>query len=94
MGRKGVNKLFEIVTTKEIQDIKERLEQEKKARHVLPGRYDELKTLISFLSTWLDWQKYRRKEYYRKEEIKNKIKIKEENQLKESLNKKGGQEGK
>ncbi len=60
--------MFEIVTAKEIQGIKERLEQEKKARHVLPGRYDELKTLINFLSTWLDWQKYRRKEYHRKEE--------------------------
>jgi len=60
--------VFEIVTAKEIQGIKERLEQEKKARHVLPGRYDELKTLINFLSTWLDWQKYRRKEYDRKEE--------------------------
>jgi len=60
--------MFEIVTVKEIQEIRERLEQEKKARHILPGRYDELKTLIGFLSTWLDWQKYRRKEYYRKED--------------------------
>jgi len=83
--------MFEIVTVKEIQNIKERLEKEKKARHVLPGRYDELKALINFLSLWLEWQKYRRKEYYRKEEIKNKIKIKEENQLKESSNKKGGE---
>jgi len=86
--------LFEIVTTKEVQDIKERLEKEKKDRHIPPGRYDEIRALISYLNTWLEWQKYRRKEYHRKEEIKNKIKIKEENQLKESLNKKGGQEGK
>ena len=42
--------MFEIVTVKEIQNIKERLEKEKKARHVLPGRYDELKALINFLS--------------------------------------------
>jgi len=37
--------MFEIVTVKEIQGIKERLEQEKKARHVLPGRYDILKRI-------------------------------------------------
>jgi len=68
----------EKVSTKEIQNIKERLEAELKDKNLSSQRKEESRSLIYYLNTWLEWRKYREREYHRRE-IKKKAK--ENNQL-------------
>ena len=57
--------MFEKVTTKEIKDIKERLETELKDKDLPFQRKEKVKSLIYHLDTWLDWRDYREREHYR-----------------------------
>jgi len=57
--------MFEKVSTKEIQDIKERLESELKGNNLPFQRKEEVKSLIYHLNTWLDWRDYQEREHYR-----------------------------
>ena len=57
--------MFEKVNTKEIQDIKERLESELKGNNLPFQRKEEVKSLIYHLNTWLDWRDYQEREHYR-----------------------------
>ena len=57
--------MFEKVNTKEIKDIKERLETELKDNDLPFRRKEEVKSLIYYLNTWLDWRDYQEREHYR-----------------------------
>ena len=57
--------MFEKVNTKEIENIKERLEVELKDKNLPFQRKEEVKSLIYYLNTWLDWRDYQEREYYR-----------------------------
>ena len=57
--------MFEKVNTKEIKDIKERLETELKDKDLPFQRKEKVKSLIYHLDTWLDWRDYREREHYR-----------------------------
>ena len=66
---KGVNmNIFEKyikVRTKEIRDIKGRLESELEDKNLPFQRKEEVKSLIYYLNTWLDWRDYQEREHYR-----------------------------
>ena len=57
--------MLEKVSTKEIQNIKERLEAELKDKYLPFQRKEEVKSLIYYLNTWLEWRAYREREHYR-----------------------------
>ena len=58
--------MFKKVTIKEIKSIRERLESELKFEEDLPyKRREEVKSLIYYLNTWLEWKEYREREHYR-----------------------------
>jgi len=57
--------MFEKVNTKEIQNIRERLESELKDNNLPFQRKEEVKSLIYHLDTWLDWRDYQEREHYR-----------------------------
>jgi len=62
---KGGITLFEKVNTKEIKNIKERLEAELDDKDLPFQRKEEVKSLIYYLNTWLDWRDYQEREHYR-----------------------------
>ena len=57
--------MFQKVGTKEIKDIKERLESELEDKNLPIQRKEEVKSLIYYLNTWLEWKDYRERERYR-----------------------------
>lgn len=57
--------MFQKVETKEIKNIKERLEAELKDKDLPFQRKEEVKSLIYYLNTWLEWRDYREREHYR-----------------------------
>lgn len=57
--------MFKKVKTKEIENIKERLESELKDRNLPYQRKEEVKSLIYYLNTWLEWRDYQEKKHYR-----------------------------
>lgn len=57
--------MFEKVNIKEIQNIKERLESELKDNNLPFQRKEEVKSLIYYLNTWLEWRDYQEREHYR-----------------------------
>ena len=59
--KKGLN-LFKKVENKEIKNILERLETELKVGDLPFRRREEVKSLIYYLKTWLEWRDYREKE--------------------------------
>ena len=67
---KGGITLFERVNTKEIKNIKERLETELNDKDLPFQRKEEIESLIYHLNTWLDWRDYQEREHYR-ESIKS-----------------------
>lgn len=56
---------FKKVETKEIKSILERLESELKFGDLPYKRREEVKSLICYLKTWLEWRDYREREHYR-----------------------------
>ena len=57
--------MFQKVETKEIKNIRERLESELKFGDLPYRREEEVKSLIYYLNTWLEWRDYREREHYR-----------------------------
>ncbi|MCK4649376.1 hypothetical protein KAT51_07620 [bacterium] len=57
--------MFEKVNTKEIKVIKKRLELELEDKNLPFQRKEEVKSLIYYLNTWLDWRDYQEREHYR-----------------------------
>ena len=57
--------MFQKVEIKEIKDIRERLESELKFGDLPYRRKEEVKSLIYYLNTWLEWRDYREREHYR-----------------------------
>ncbi|MBA7526286.1 hypothetical protein ES705_18447 [subsurface metagenome] len=57
--------MFKKVETKEIKSILERLESELKFGDLPYQRREEVKSLIFYLKTWLEWRAYREREHYR-----------------------------
>lgn len=57
--------MFEKVSTKEIQNIKERLEAELKDKNLPFHRRVEVESLIYHIDTWLDFRDYQERERYR-----------------------------
>jgi len=56
---------FKKVETKEIKSILERLESELKFGDLPYMRREEIKSLICYLKTWLEWRDYREQEHYK-----------------------------
>lgn len=56
---------FKKVETKEIKGILERLETELKSGDLPYMRREEIKSLVYYLKTWLEWRDYREREHYR-----------------------------
>ncbi len=54
--RKGDITLFEKVDTKEIKDIKRRLESELEDKNLPFQRKEEVRSLLCHIDTWLDWR--------------------------------------
>ncbi|GAH65151.1 unnamed protein product [marine sediment metagenome] len=58
--------MFKKVSIKEIKNIRERLESELKFEEDLPyRRREEIKSLICYLNTWLEWKEYRERKHYK-----------------------------
>jgi len=57
--------MFEKVTTKEIENIKERLEAEKGDKNLPFQRKEEVMSLLYHLDTWLEGRAYQEREHYR-----------------------------
>lgn len=58
--------MFKKVTVKEIKSILERLESELRFEEDLPyRRREEIKSLVFYLKTWIEWKEYREREHYR-----------------------------
>lgn len=57
--------MFQKLSTKEIENIKERLEVELKDKNLPFQRKEEVESLISHLNTWLDWRDYQERKHYR-----------------------------
>jgi len=56
---------FKKVETKEIKSILERLETELKCGDLVYMRREEVKSLICYLKTWLEWRDYRERKHYK-----------------------------
>lgn len=57
--------MFEKVSTKEIKNIKERLEAELKDKYLPFHRKVIVESLIYHINTWLDFRDYQEREHYR-----------------------------
>ena len=57
--------MFKKVEAKEIKSILERLESELKFGDLPYQRREEIKSLVYYLKTWLEWKDYREREHYR-----------------------------
>ena len=51
--------MFEKVSTKEIESIKERLEVELKDKDLPFQRKEEVESLLVHIKTWLEWKAYK-----------------------------------
>lgn len=78
--------MFKKVSSEEIQSIIDRLGMESKelkdknlSFQRKGERGEEVKALIAYLITWLEWQKYRKRDYHQRIE---RNKAKEDNQSK------------
>lgn len=58
-------KLFKKVETKEIKNIKKRLETELEDKFLPLQRKTEVLSLIYHINTWLDWRDYQERQRYR-----------------------------
>ncbi len=58
--------MFEKVSIKEIEKIKERLEAELDEKNLSFRRGEDIESLINHLDTWLDWRKDKEQEHYDK----------------------------
>jgi len=56
--------MFQKVSIKEIKNIRERLESELKFGDLPFQRKEEVKSLVYYLNTWLEWRDYREREHY------------------------------
>ena len=52
------------VDVKEIRDIKDRLEAELEDKNLPFQRKEEVKSLIYYINTWLEWRDYRERKHY------------------------------
>ena len=59
--------IFEKVGTKEIKDIKERLEAEINDKILPFQRKEEVESLIIHIDTWLEWRAYKERKRYREQ---------------------------
>ena len=57
--------MFEKVNTKEIKNIKKRLESELKDKDLPFQRKEEVESLLYYIDTWLEWRDYQEREHYR-----------------------------
>ena len=57
--------VFEKVSTKEIENIKERLKAELEDKNLPFQRKEEVMSLLYHLDTWLDGREYQERERYR-----------------------------
>ena len=57
--------MFKKVETKEIKSILERLESELKFGDLPYMRREEVKSLVFYLKTWIEWKEYREREHYK-----------------------------
>ncbi len=57
--------MFKKVRTKEIENIRERLELEQESGDLPFQRKEEVKSLLKYLNKWLEWREYRERENYR-----------------------------
>lgn len=57
--------MFKKVDTKEIKSIKERLKAELKDKDLPFQRKEEVKSLIYYLTAWLNWRDYQERKHYR-----------------------------
>lgn len=53
--------MFEKVSTKEIENIRERLEAELKDKDLPFQRKEEVTSLLGYLDTWLEWRAFQEK---------------------------------
>jgi len=58
--------LFKKVDTKEIKNIKERLEAELNDKGLPFQRREEIESLLYYIDAWLEWRDYQEREHYRK----------------------------
>ena len=58
--------MFEKVSTKEIEDIRERLESELEDKNLPFQRREEVTSLIYHINNWLEWRDYQDRKHYRK----------------------------
>lgn len=56
--------LLEKVSTKEIENIKKRLETELEDKFLSFQRKEEIVSLIYHINTWLEWRDYREQAHY------------------------------
>ena len=57
--------MFKKVSTKEIEDIKERLKAELEDKNLPFQRKEEVMSLLYHIDTWLDGRDYQEREHYR-----------------------------
>ncbi len=57
--------MFKNVSNKEIRDIKKRLESELEDKDLPFQREEEVRSLLFYINTWLEWREYREREHYR-----------------------------
>jgi len=57
--------MFKKVSTKEIENIKKRLETELEDKFLPFQRKEEVKSLLNYLTTWLEWKDYQERKHYK-----------------------------
>ena len=57
--------MFQKVSTKEIRNIKARLESELEDKNLPFQRKEEVKSLVYYLNNWLEWKDYQERKHYR-----------------------------
>lgn len=68
--------MFQKVSIKEIKNIRERLESELKFEDLPFQRREEIKSLVYYLNTWLEWRAYRELKTLMGSDQEQKLKIK------------------
>lgn len=58
--------MFKKVDTKEIKNIKERLEAELNDKGLPFQRREKIESLLYYIDAWLEWRDYQEREHYRK----------------------------
>jgi len=57
--------MFQKVSIKEIENIRERLEAELEDKNLAFQRKEEVKSLIHNINNWLDWKDYQERKHYK-----------------------------